>query len=83
MRFTTGLSVGLGRCEPCGAPGAHWYPPLIPELKGVWMCDSCVHPEIVQDRMRRERWLYQYEWVGSFPHPVTGEEVPAHWEEKR
>jgi hypothetical protein len=47
--------VGLGHCSACRAPGAFWYP-YAPELRGwgnggVWMCDSCVHPNIVWSRI--------------------------------
>ncbi len=45
--------VGLGRCEPCRAPGAFWYPDVVPvgRYGGIWMCDSCVHPDIPRGRI--------------------------------
>lgn len=50
--------VGLGVCSACSAPGAFWYPPLEVFLPGVWMCDSCVHPALVWERLDRwrRRW---------------------------
>lgn len=54
--------VGLGACSACRAPGAFWYPFEPPSLfDGVWMCDSCVHPELVWARIRR--WREQHEWA--------------------
>lgn len=57
-----GLSVGLGRCETCGVPGARYHPPYpdIP-LQGIWMCDSCLDPRVVRDRMAAEHLAYRKE----------------------
>lgn len=46
--------VGLGRCSACCAPGAFWYPAVVPGLLGVWMCDSCQLPETVATRIRAD-----------------------------
>lgn len=43
--------VGLGVCEPCRAPGAFWYLPVVEGLRGIWMCDSCVHWDIPRERI--------------------------------
>jgi len=43
--------VGLGICEPCRSPGAFWYPPVVHVLAGIWMCDSCVHPDLPRHRI--------------------------------
>lgn len=50
-------STGLGRCESCGVPGAFFYAAVVEGLRGIWMCDSCVHPDVVRARFVRERGL--------------------------
>lgn len=50
--------VGLGVCSACRAPGAFFYTDR--ELHqyrcapGVWMCDSCVNPEIPRARIGQD-----------------------------
>lgn len=58
--FHTGLSVGLGICETCRAPGARYYPPLseFRWLGGIWLCDSCMDPRLVHSRIDSERAAY-------------------------
>lgn len=56
--FHTGLSVGLGICEPCRSPGARFLPPVVPEFAGIWLCDSCMDPELVHARIDAERRAY-------------------------
>ena len=63
--FHTGLSVGLGMCEPCAAPGARYYPPVIPEMQGIWLCDSCMDPRLVHDRLDSERAAFAREQEAS------------------
>lgn len=42
-------------CSACRAPIAHYYPPVHEMFRiGVWLCDSCVDPRIVQARYARE-----------------------------
>lgn len=60
--FHTGLSVGLGICGPCRAPGAHFFPaPTWAEglgIAGIWLCDSCMDPRLVHSRIDSERAAY-------------------------
>lgn len=55
-----GLSVGLGICSLCRAPGAYY--------RGVWVCDSCSDPSTVHARMTAERVAYRT--TVSAPEPV-------------
>jgi len=55
-----GLSVGLGICSLCRAPGAYY--------RGVWVCDSCSDPAIVHARITAERVAYRAR--GSDPGSV-------------
>lgn len=52
--------VGLGICSSCNSPGAFWYPTPGFPWPGVWICDSCQHPEAAQIRIpadiKRIRW---------------------------
>lgn len=44
-------------CSACNAPVAHRYTSndaLLNVLPFVWMCDQCVDPAIVQERIQRE-----------------------------
>jgi hypothetical protein len=45
-----------GQCSACHAPPnvTRWYSPVAEGLKGVWLCDSCVDPEVVRERIGRE-----------------------------
>lgn len=46
------------RCSACNAPKAHPYQtddPMLHMLGCVWLCDSCVGPERVRERIDRER----------------------------
>lgn len=62
--------VGLGICSACNAPGAFWYPFEPPSpFDGVWICDSCVHPELVGARISRSIQTYRDDF--SRAHPLT------------
>jgi hypothetical protein len=53
------FAVPENPCSACHAPVAHHYPPD-PDLPllGVWLCDQCVDPDIVRDRLSREENRY-------------------------
>lgn len=57
--------VGLGICSACNAPGAFWYPIDVPELpwRGVWLCDSCQHPDAAARRVQADVEAHRAAWL--------------------